>query len=427
MEQCNKTEQSCELCEKKFSILQTISSFIAVTDNITSIANLMLDLAIDYTNAEKGSLMTLDEEGELSIRAAKGIDAGLFLEFRERIGEGIAGTVAEQKTPVLVENIDKDRRFSGKKRNHYKTKSFISCPIMYKGRLLGVFNINDKRDGSDFTVDELDLMQIISNQASIVLENAFLMSRLRAKAAGLQEINKTLIEFDNVKTEFFTRVSHELRTPLNSIKGSIYYLSKTLNPLSEGQREFCDIISSETNKLISISENLLDFLRFGHEGQKIKMTVFSLPALVREVADSSPLKKVLEEKKIQLQTETDGSLPHISGDRTKTFQFFSNLIEGLVYFLDRGDTITISFNEDDCLNIHISAPRPFPESVYQNIWNSTYIIPEDDSEEGLKFYLAWKVAEIHHWKVFAENREDRFHISVSIPGTEKIKSETMLS
>ena len=152
------------LLEKKFSILQEISNYVVSTENITSIANLMLDLAINYTNSEKGSLMLVNEFGQLYIGAARGIDIRFFSAYRENIGEGISGTVAKQKIPVLVNDIDKDQRFKKWKRDRYNTKSFISCPVLYKKKLLGVLNINDKKDSLPFTDEEFTLIKIISNQ-----------------------------------------------------------------------------------------------------------------------------------------------------------------------------------------------------------------------------------------------------------------------
>ena len=58
-----------KLFEQKFSILKEISDAMVITDNITALANLMLDLAISYTNAEKGSLMLTSEHNELYILA----------------------------------------------------------------------------------------------------------------------------------------------------------------------------------------------------------------------------------------------------------------------------------------------------------------------------------------------------------------------
>jgi hypothetical protein len=427
MDYNNSQKEIAELCEKKFSILQKISNLIVVTNNITSIANLMLDLAIDYTDAEKGSLMTLNEMGELQICAAKGIDIQLFNSFSESIGEGIAGTVAKQKIPVLVQDINSDERFKEKKRDHYKTESFISCPILFKNRLLGVLNINDKKGGLVFTHDEFTLIQLISNQAAIVLQNALLMNQLRVKAAGLEELNKKLVEFDIVKTDFLTRVSHELRTPLNSIKGAIYYMNKTLQPLSPEHEEFCNIISSETNKLIEISENLLDYLRLENGTQSMKKTIINLPALVQEIFDSKVLKTTLEKKCLKLNLDVKKEISNILGDRLRVFQFFVNLIEGLSHYLLPDDKISLTFDENDYVDIYITIPRHLPESVYQNIWNSTYIFQGEHSEERLKLYLAWKVAEAHKWKLVTENRENSFYVSVSIPHSAKMKIEALLS
>jgi GAF domain-containing protein len=423
----NAAGDKAEICEKKLSILHKISDFVVVTDNITSIANLMLELAINYTDAEKGSLMIVNELGELYIRAAKGIDIQLFNTFRERIGEGIAGTVAKQRIPVLVEDIDKDERFRERKRDHYKTKSFISCPITYKNKLLGVLNINDKKDGSCFADDEFTLIKIIANQASIVLENAFLVNQLKVKAIGLEEINKKLVEFDIVKTEFFTRVSHELRTPLNAIKGSIYYLNETLKPLAPKQSEFCDIIAQETNKLITLSENLLDFVRLENETQIMKKSLLDLPALAREVSSSKFLRTTLLKKGLQLHIDAKKEISNVVGDRIRVFQFFINLIEGLCHYLAPHDTVTITFDENDHVMIYITISKRLPETVYQHIWNSTYFFQGEHSEERLKLYLAWKVAEIHQWKLLTENREDSFQISVSIPNSAKMKIESIVT
>ena len=137
-----------DLLKRKFEIFQEISSAIVAIDNITAVANLLLDFATNYTSAEKGSLMLINEKGELYILAARDIDTRFIRDYKAKIGEGIAGIVAKDCIPFLVEDIEKDHRFKGKKRDRYKTKSFISCPVVSRKKLLGVLNINDRKNGS---------------------------------------------------------------------------------------------------------------------------------------------------------------------------------------------------------------------------------------------------------------------------------------
>jgi GAF domain-containing protein len=166
-----------DIFKAKFNILQELSNAIVITHDFTAIANLLLDLALNYAHAERGSLMLLTERDELRILAAKGLDPQLVRNYRAKIGEGIAGMVAKNPTPVLIENIEKDSDFKSFRHDHYKTKSFISCPIISKNKLLGILNINDKRDGTPFSVDEFELLKVLANNAAIALENAFLLAQ----------------------------------------------------------------------------------------------------------------------------------------------------------------------------------------------------------------------------------------------------------
>lgn len=418
--------ESQKLFEKKFSILQEISSTIVSTDNIDTIANLMLDLAISYTNAEKGSLMLLNERQELCIFASRGIPAKLVKTYSTKLGEGIAGIVAKNRHPVLVEDVDRDDRFSGLKRDHYSTRSFISCPIISKSRLLGVLNINDKADNTTFTEDEFTLIRIVSNQAAIMLENAFLMNQLRSKAVELEEINKKLIETDVAKTEFLTRVSHEFRTPLSSIKGAAFYLQQSDKLGKEEQKEFFEIISNESNKLIHIVENLLDFLRLENESGFAKKSILGLPEIINEVANTKSLRTALTRKNLGFRVDIRGSVSDIVGDRIKILQLFINLIEGLIHYLENGDSITVSVDETESVNVSLSLSRDLPEHELQYMFDSRRMMDLEQPDERLKLYLAMKVAEAHRWRLGAANADGGCVITLNIPKGSRQKVDTVI-
>ncbi len=414
-----------KLIEKKFSILQEITNALVITDNIGVISNLMLELAINYTNAEKGSFMIIDDKKELSILASRGIDIDLASRYRIKIGEGIAGNVALNRTPVLVEDIDKDDRFKKWKRDRYKTRSFISCPIICKNKLYGVLNINDKKGNGSFGDEEFALIKIIANQAAIAIENAFLMNKLQFKAVELEELNKKLVESDIVKTEFLTRVSHELRTPLNSVKGALYYIKQHNDLGRVDLDEFYDIISQEVDKLIYIVENQLDFLRLEDEARVIKKSILDMPDILRDVSNSSSIKTIVNRRNIGIKIDIKGDVSPVVGDRVRIFQLFGNLIESLCHYLEYGDNFNITIEENDFVNVIFTLPIPLPETVLSLIKDPINIFKIDRSKERLKLYLAKRVAEVHRWLLISEVGHPST-ITLKIPKIERLKVEAII-
>ncbi len=406
------------LSEKKFSILQEICSSVIAIENITDIADLLLDFALNCTYAERGSLMLINEKGDLYIVSARGLDAELLQSARVKVGEDIAGIIARDRAPILVEDIRKDPRFYRNIKDSYKTPSFISCPIMSKGKLVGVLNINDKKDGSPFTEDEFELTKVIANQAANAFENAFLMNKLRSKAAEIEEMNKNLADADMDKTEFLTIASHELRTPLNAIKGAIYYLQKSDKPTKNEMKEFYEIISNETNKLVYITENLLDFLRLEDETKVIRKSVIDLADLLKETLQSKACLTILEGKNLALRIHI-GDKADIVGDKIRISQFFINLLEGLSHYLENNDSISIAILDSDSdhaeVRVQVTISRILPETVIPYLFYFKKIFKTKNSEHMVKLYLARKVAELHRWDITAANIEENFLMTITIP------------
>jgi len=121
--------EGIQLFEKKFITLQKVSHIIRATNNINALSNIILDLAIEYTNAEKGSLMLINGKGELYIFAARGFDIQFIETYRVKMGEGIAGVIAENRSPVRVEDIEKHKMFKQKKRDVIRRSHLFHAPL----------------------------------------------------------------------------------------------------------------------------------------------------------------------------------------------------------------------------------------------------------------------------------------------------------
>lgn len=413
--------------EGLLSVLEEISGGLAVADNIHAIAHLILDLTIRHTNAGKGSFMLVNERQELTILSARGIDYGLARTYRIKIGEGIAGTVALQGRPVKVDDIDEDHRFSDIKKDRYRTRSFISCPIKSKNNILGVLNINDKKDGTPFDDYEFALVRIISNQAAVALKNALLFNEIKTKAVELEDANQKLIDSDIGKSEFLTRISHDLRTPLNSIKGSIYHL-KNSKPINIGdQTEFIDIISKETEKLISIVEKQLEFLRFEDGVRIIKKTIISLEKAIDNILNSRLIKENINTKISKINIFYKNKSTGIVGDKVLVNQLLINLIEGIAFFLEPGQPLNIFVEDTEQVEVKFESASTLPVEVLANPTTFHDFYFSGSSEGAVKLYLALKAAESHGWRMIRENRDEGFRISLLIPKIARQKIEATIN
>ncbi|HEY3346161.1 MAG TPA: HD domain-containing phosphohydrolase, partial [Nitrospirota bacterium] len=130
-------------------------------------------------NAEICSLMLVNEAtNELEVAFAVGLDGKRLRSVK--IGEGISGYVAKEGKPLLVIDIEKDPRFQLKSDPQYTTTSLIAAPLFIKGKVIGVFNINNKKTGEAFTHDDLDLLTTVAGQAAIAVENSNLYRDIRS-------------------------------------------------------------------------------------------------------------------------------------------------------------------------------------------------------------------------------------------------------
>jgi len=107
------------------------------------------------------SLMLVDpERGDLFVASSRGLEAQNLPMRRTAVRSGVAGTVAAWAKPVLVNNIETDRRFQRLNHPQYSTKSLLSVPMMVEGEVLGVVNVNNKLSRASF--DEHDLAVLVA-------------------------------------------------------------------------------------------------------------------------------------------------------------------------------------------------------------------------------------------------------------------------
>ena len=124
-------------------------------------------------DAEIVSLMIVDpERGDLFVAASRGLEAGSRTIRRTAVRSGVAGSVAAWGRPVLVSNIETDRRFRRLNHPQYRTKSLLSVPLRVEGEVLGVLNVNNKASSETFDENDLVLLTALVERVGSAVERA---------------------------------------------------------------------------------------------------------------------------------------------------------------------------------------------------------------------------------------------------------------
>jgi diguanylate cyclase (GGDEF)-like protein len=129
--------------------------------------------------SEAWSMLMVDEEKqELTFELALGEKGKDVAGFRVKIGEGVAGWVAQTGKPTIVNNTAKDPRFAKRfdTETQFKTRSILCAPLISRGRTIGVVQVINRRGGR-FTQTDLDLLMTMVEPCAIAIENAILFQR----------------------------------------------------------------------------------------------------------------------------------------------------------------------------------------------------------------------------------------------------------
>src|SRR6185503_18108352 len=118
------------------------------------------------------SLVLVDpDRGDLFVAASTGHE-GAVVGRRTAIRSGVAGAVAAWGHPILVEDIETDRRFRRLNHPQYKTKSLLCVPLRVEGEVIGVVNANNKQNGEAFDEDDLALLAMLTERVGSAIERA---------------------------------------------------------------------------------------------------------------------------------------------------------------------------------------------------------------------------------------------------------------
>ncbi len=159
------------------------------------VPELIVDMIAEIMGAKTASLMLLDEENEeLYVGAALGLDEALMKKARVGLGESISGWVAKSGKPVLIRDIEEDTVFGRPNRPNYESRSLVSVPLRSNGRVIGVLNVTNKISLSPFGESDAEVLEILAERAAYVLEKLRCYERMRGEFRSIINSLRCLID-----------------------------------------------------------------------------------------------------------------------------------------------------------------------------------------------------------------------------------------
>ncbi|MEP0871372.1 AAA family ATPase [Trichocoleus desertorum AS-A10] len=352
---------------------QALSGEIVFSKLLTTLMQILLENA----GAETGVLI-LEKDAQLFIEAtgqAKQneviVQQSIAVETSQQIPLSIINYVRQTQESVVLNNATREGIFTTDRYIlDHQPKSVLGAPIVHQGKLIGILYLENNLTAGAFTAERVKVLQLLSSQAAIAIENARLYQDLALANADLKRSHEQLENYsktleakveertvqlqqeardrqkaeqiaqsaNQAKSEFLANMSHELRTPLNGILGYTQIFQKD-RELSQQQQNRIAIIHQCGEHLLNLINDVLDLSKIEARKMELYPREFHFDEFLHSIAEICRIKA--EQKGITLSYQTLSPLPKvIRADDKRLRQVLLNLLGNAVKFTETG---TIAF------------------------------------------------------------------------------------
>ncbi|MFP3951584.1 MAG: PAS domain S-box protein [Candidatus Bathyarchaeia archaeon] len=288
--------------------------------------------------------------------------------------------------------------------------SELAVPVVVRDEAVAIINL-EMPETEAFTEQDVQLVETLAMHVSSAISRIRRRETLEAEIAErtekLREAYEELRELDRMKDQFMAMATHELRTPLTSIKGYIDYIqSGSVEDVPERMRELLYVVQRNTDRLKSLTDDLLVQQRLESGIMDIEKEDLQLSEVVREVMEE--VEPMLAEKSQELEIHVPDEIPMIECDRITISQMLINLLDNAWKFSPNESTITLEITEeDDFLKVSIQDEgfglsqddieklfKPFPQIERPTV---------TEKSTGLGLSICKGIVELHGGEIWVES------------------------
>jgi PAS domain S-box-containing protein len=245
-------------------------------------------------------------------------------------GDSLSGMVVRKGKSMLLNRAQIEELAVRKNLNLIGTmpECWLGVPMVSHNRIIGVFVVQSYQYPNAYSMESLQIMEIITNQLSIYIE------KKRNEDELIQAKNKA-VESDRLKSAFLANMSHEIRTPLNGILGFMELLEEKDNT-EEDQQQYFKIIHKSSDRLLQTINNIIDVSKIEAGQMPVIYTDYDVSEHLTSLAGFFAPEAHRKGIQIRINPEQHPTSGTIKTDRVKLDAIYTNLIKNALKYTDSG-------------------------------------------------------------------------------------------
>ncbi|WP_195619691.1 sensor histidine kinase [Clostridium paraputrificum] len=211
---------------------------------------------------------------------------------------------------------------------------------------------------------------------------------------------------EQLKNEFISSISHELRTPLTAIKGWVITLDDSQTD-KDTLKMGLNIIEKETDRLVNMVEELLDFSRLSSGKMTLNKKEVSIKAISDYIDVYMSARARRENKRLNINLDSENKKIYVDIDRIK--QVLINLLDNAFKFTEAEGTISIGFSSvEGSLKIIVQDDGcGISEEDLPRVKEKFYKGKNAKSKNGIGLSICDEIVKLHDGEIIIESKEGK--------------------
>jgi signal transduction histidine kinase len=252
--------------------VQSVTDAALAHLDLAELLDVLLPRIRDALETDTCVTLLLDPEtDELVATAAVGLEEEVEQGVRIPMGGGFAGTVAAERRPVVLDDLDRAYVLNPILRQK-GLKSMLGVPLLVGDEVLGVLHVGTLTYRT-FNRDDVELLQLVAHRVALAIERA--------------RLHEQTVMLDQLKLNFVAVASHELRTPATSVYGALATVFERDDLQPEVRDELLRVAYEQSDRLRRLLEQLLDLSRLDARTISVEPRPVVLRTAVQELVSQA--------------------------------------------------------------------------------------------------------------------------------------------